>query len=387
MAARQNRSGSRYNAVTHGLTAGTPVLPNENAEAYQALVNSFKVSLETRNEVENGLAEMAAMNYWQIQRANRSEVARAEHALQTEAAAAELADRQKAAALGNRLLFDRRGPIELYGMEEYDYQEPRTSWSDVADDPDAPSKLVMDLEASLAGVGWLLERWGELAEVITSGLGLTSDQKLAAIRLLGKQPINALSTPKVAQVFLACHAIEPRYEHPFQEIRSDMPAEHFEQYKIRLGMRNFAAITPADADAARAVLLGIVREATTRLRTLETEHRKVAEKNKARQPDIKAHDDSKAGEQIRRLKASSSRLVNRNIETIRKGHRNEEQGWGRTRQERQRQKQAREGTRHRDQLVVDDAGTVRRAGTYEGDVEAGLARYEAEFGRPTVRDD
>ena len=73
--------------------------------------------------------------------------------------------------------------------------------------------------------------------------------------------------------------------------------------------------------------------------------------------------------------------MNRNIETIRKGHRNEEQGWGRTRQERQRQKQAREGTRHRDQLVVDDAGTVRRAGTYEGDVEAGLARYEAEFGR------
>ena len=126
---------------------------------------------------------------------------------------------------------------------------------------------------------------------------------------------------------------------------------------------------------------GSFEGATTRLRTLETEHRKVAEKNKARQPDIKAHDDSKAGEQIRRLKASSCRLVNRIIETIRKGHRNEEQGWGRTRQERQRQKQAREGTRHRDQLVVDDAGTVRRAGTYEGDVEAGLARYEAEFGR------
>ena len=81
--------------MTHGLTALTPVLPNENAEAYQALVNSFKVSLETRNEVENDLAEMAAMNYWQIQRANRSEVARAEHALQTEAAAAELADDKK----------------------------------------------------------------------------------------------------------------------------------------------------------------------------------------------------------------------------------------------------------------------------------------------------
>ena len=151
-------NGSRYNAVTHGLTARTPVFPNENAGAYQALVNSFKVSLETRNEVENGLAEMAAMNFWQIQRASRSEAARAEHALETEAAAAELAERRQAAALGNRLLFDRRGPSELYGMEEYDYQEPRTSWTDAADDPDAPSKLVMDLEASLAGVAWLSER-------------------------------------------------------------------------------------------------------------------------------------------------------------------------------------------------------------------------------------
>ena len=152
--------GSRYNAVTHGLTAKTAVFPGEDAEAYQAKVDGYKASVAARNHIENDLAEIAAMDYWRIQRAARSEAARAEHALQTETAAAELADRKKSAALGNRLLFDRRGPIELYGMEEYDYQEPRTSWSNVADDPDAPSKLVMDLEASLAGVGWLLEALG-----------------------------------------------------------------------------------------------------------------------------------------------------------------------------------------------------------------------------------
>ena len=359
----------------------TPVLPSENAEAYQAKVDGYKASVAPRNHIENDLAELAAMASWRIHRAARSEAARAEHALQTETAAAELADRQKSAALGNRLLFDRRGPIELYGMEEYDYQEPRTSWSDVADDPDAASKLVMDLEASLAGVGWLLEHWGELAEVIASGLCWTSEHKFTAIRLLGKQPVNAVSTPKVAQVFLACHAIEPRYEHPFQEIRSDMPAEHFEQYKIRLGMRNFAAITPADADAARAVLLGIVQEATERLRMLQDKHQRVAQNSKAQQPAIKYVDDTKAGGQIHRLMASSNRLVHQNLAAIEKLRRNEEEGWGKTRQERQRQKQAREGARHGDRLVVDDAGTVRSAGTYEGDVEAGLARYEAEFGR------
>ena len=290
--------GSRFNAVKHGLTCLTPVLPNENAEAYQAKVDGYKASVAPRNHIENDLAELAAMASWRIHRAARSEAARAEHALQTETAAAELADRQKAAALGNRLLFDRRGPIELYGMEEYDYQEPRTSWSGVADDPDAPSKLVMDLEASGAGVGWLWRSRGELAEVITSGLGFSSDRKIAAIRLLGKQPISAPSTPKVAQVFLACHAIEPCYEDPFQEIRSDMPAEHFELYKIRLGMRNFAAITPADADAARAVLLGIVERATERLRTLETEHRRLPRRtrpgNPTSRPTMTAREASKS---------------------------------------------------------------------------------------------
>ena len=52
--------GSRYNAVTHGLTAKTPVLPNEDAEAYLAKIEAFKASLQTRNEHENELAARAA---------------------------------------------------------------------------------------------------------------------------------------------------------------------------------------------------------------------------------------------------------------------------------------------------------------------------------------
>ena len=58
--------------------------------------------------------------------------------------------------------------------------------------------------------------------------------------------------------------------------------------------------------------------------------------------------------------------------------RSEAQGWGKTRQERERKKQEMQaGKPFDDRLVVDEQGTVRSAEEY---VEAGLARYDAVLG-------
>src|SRR4029077_2025119 len=69
------RNGSRYNAVTHGFTAKT-VLPGEDPVAYQAKVDLYKSSLETRTPLEDELAEKAAMASWQFDRATEAETAR-----------------------------------------------------------------------------------------------------------------------------------------------------------------------------------------------------------------------------------------------------------------------------------------------------------------------
>jgi hypothetical protein len=76
-------------------------------------------------------------------------------------------------------------------------------------------------------------------------------------------------------------------------------------------------------------------------------------------------------------------LIHRNLDMIHKCRRNEADGWGRTRQERGRRKQdgsSKNQGGHR--LVVDANGSVRNAEGYDGNLEQGLARYEAEFGRP-----
>ena len=53
-------NGSRFNAVTHGLTAKTAVFPWECGEAFQARIDVYKTGLETRTPFEDELAERAA---------------------------------------------------------------------------------------------------------------------------------------------------------------------------------------------------------------------------------------------------------------------------------------------------------------------------------------
>ena len=69
--------------------------------------------MATRNKLEDELAKKAALASWQLDRANRSEVARVSRAILASAEADALRETQDALALGNRLFFDRRGPIEL----------------------------------------------------------------------------------------------------------------------------------------------------------------------------------------------------------------------------------------------------------------------------------
>ena len=64
---------SRFNALKHGLTARTAVLPGEDPELFQAVVDVYKARLKTQNEVEDDLAENAALAKWQMTRATAAQ--------------------------------------------------------------------------------------------------------------------------------------------------------------------------------------------------------------------------------------------------------------------------------------------------------------------------
>src|SRR5271166_2254087 len=147
---------SRFNAIKHGLTAKTPVLPGEDPAALQAVIDGFKASVQTKNMLEESLVEMAAKCLWRANRAERLEVNRATLDIvarwQTDATRAV----RDVAGLGSRLLFDARGPWQLWPWQDFYLRQPRTKPAAKTECPVKLSDLVIQLEATREGRRWLL---------------------------------------------------------------------------------------------------------------------------------------------------------------------------------------------------------------------------------------
>ena len=149
----EGKDRSRFNAVKHGLTSRTLVLPGEDPEALQLRLDGWIDSLKPKNELEHYLVERAVRVSWQLDRADRAEVARFAARIRDD----EFRDTYRGvsvnvAALGRRLFWDRRGPLELYPHSPLKdqllaHKQPRTSFSGLADDPDDPERLLIQLEA------------------------------------------------------------------------------------------------------------------------------------------------------------------------------------------------------------------------------------------------
>ncbi len=374
----------RFNAIKHGLTAKTPVLPGEDPAALQAVIDGFKASVQTKNMLEESLVEMAAKCLWRANRAERLEVNRATLDIvarrQTDATRAA----RDVAGLGSRLLFDGRGPWQLWPWRDFYLRQPRTSRAADSDDPIKLSDVVIQLEATREGRRWLLREWYEIRKPLEAGASWLPCQKFKAIRLLGREPIDAVHDDEVALIFLATHAIEPEYLSAFEELKCDIPEDQLENHMAQLERDERKAITPADEEAGRAALLAIVDKAIERLSGLEDENAEVTDFVEKLQSETVSAAETKRAEQVERHFGDCNRLMTRNIDAFHRLRRNEVEGWGIVRQERERKRE--EARRKRamgpdPRLVMDARGTVRQAEGYRWNLEEGLARYKANVGR------
>ena len=308
---------SRLNAVKHGLTAQIPVLPGEDPAQFHARVDGYKTDLQPRGTLENDLVEQMAQQAWQIDRALTADAARLTIKIQTAAAETAVRDADQAAALGQRLFFDRRGPTPLFpSVKLMGRSSARTSRTDQPDDPDDPVRLLILLESNTAGCRFLLDCWAALRDRIETGQCWQSPEKLRAIRLMGSQPHDAADYRDVAELLLACHVLDPQHKQAFSEVRCEMDDDEWKAYARRLEGRNYAAITPADPASARTVLLGIVDKATRRLNLLATTHQERDAQVAALNVHALAFDDTPEGERLRRYKNACDRAYHRTIATL-----------------------------------------------------------------------
>ncbi len=312
----EGKERARLNALKHGATAQIPVLPGEDPAFFLGRVEDYNPALHPQNPLESDLIEQAALMKVQFDRASRVVVARATERVLTAQNEAALAREQEADALGQRLFFDRRGPTAGYPNGEFIVRQQRTSSAAVADDPDDPAGLVKQLESTGPGCRWLLDRWAELRARLETGGYWQSPEKLKAIRLLGKQPLDAADESEVTTVFLASHALDPRRKNACSELRCDLDESEFKRYMGRLSGRDLDAMRPADAAAAREALLALVDRATDRLKPLAEVHQLLDDKLAALRPVTAGSDGSTQEDRLRRYALACNRGMRSTIDSI-----------------------------------------------------------------------
>ncbi len=224
--------------------------------------------------------------------------------------------------LARRLFWDPRGPVVLYPQFRASIGEPmRVSWSQDIEDPDEPGRLVNRLENSLLGCAWMLDRWGDLRDLIVDGHKWQAPDRFMAIRLLGKQPLDPIHHEQVRAVYLCCKAIDPEGVHEYNDIANELHAAESERFIERNDEREILKQTPTDAESARAVLLELIDGRMERLEVLLKRHQ---ERDEAAGVDRFGFDDTKEGEQLRSYQLGGNRALMRILDTFLKYRRETE---------------------------------------------------------------
>jgi hypothetical protein len=313
----EGKNRSRLNALKHGVTAALPVMPGEDGAALQGRIDAWIDDLRPRSLLESHFIEQAAQISWQLERIERAHVARLTTNILNAEAPETLLTEDEVEELGERLFGDRLGPLQLYPkIDSRNNGTPRTSCSRAGSDPDSPLRLIRRLESTHVGCDWLLARWAELRARLELGKSWHSPDKLRAIRLLGRQPLDAADDDDVLSIFIACHVIDPQHSSAYYEIRSDADGADWKRYERRLDKRVAEQPRPSNEVEAREVLSQIVQRATSRLKEKAEACRQRAELVANLSTDRLSFDDSPEGERLRRYQTTCGRSLHKAIDSI-----------------------------------------------------------------------
>ncbi len=306
---------SRFNAVKHGMAAKLPVLPGEDPDAFRAHRDAWTAELQPRGQVERQLVDRAVHVSWQLQRVDRAQAARLAAEAQAAGAGRPPTSPTRFVALGRRLFWDPLGPLPLYPHlgNNLGKHFVRFSWSEEIDDPNEPARILNRLESTAIGCAWLLDRWGELRQRLEDGWTLQPPERLRAIRLLGRQPMDAPQDDRVMMIYLACWAMDLNGPHGFQDLVNELHPAELKLWIARLDDREAMDRRPADRPSGKAELLKIVAEEEERLEEVLELH---LERDEAGGLEPLLFDDSDSGERLRRYQLACNRTLLRILDTL-----------------------------------------------------------------------
>jgi hypothetical protein len=306
----EGKKVSRLNALDHGCRASMLVLPSEDSGEFENKSRAWKLSLRPRNPVEEFLVEKLVSLAWQSDRIDQAHTARLTRRMYHGTFEEDHRIDEQVIELSQKLFRNASGPraLELQhkaGEPIEDGEALRTSDYNV--DEDHPLRLVHCLQATGAGCEWLLGQWAKLRDLLEKGVPWLAPDKLKAVRLLGRHPIDAFDYSDVAGVYLASHTLLNRGGRAFQEILNELSPEEVTTYEDFLKLRQCEALAPKDAAAARKILLDIIEKAVAGLEDKADVYRELEEVHLRTAGHRLSWDDTPEGERLRRYELTCKR--------------------------------------------------------------------------------
>ena len=188
----------------------------------------------------------------------------------------------------------------------------RVSWSSDIEDPDEPARLLNRLESTGMGCAWLLDRWGELQDLLDGGLKWQSPDRFKAIRLLGKQPLDPVLEPQVTAALHGRLGDGAGGQAPIRRRLQRAARRRAEAVRRAAQGREAWEEAPESPEAGRTALVALVAEQVNRLEELLARH---LDRDAAAGVDRLEFDDSHAGELVRRYQLSCNRTLVRVLQT------------------------------------------------------------------------
>ena len=122
------------------------------------------------------------------------------------------------------------------------------------------------------GCAWLFDRWADLRGLLDDGLHWQPHDQFQAVRLLGRQPLDAIDDPRVIAIYLACWAINEEGGYPLDGVALEMDGAERKRFIALLNERKVVRLKPADAEAAEAQLRALIEAEESRLEEVLAGH-------------------------------------------------------------------------------------------------------------------
>jgi hypothetical protein len=330
----EGKEKARFNALKHGQTARSLLLPREDPAALNALRRELLDDLQPHNSLEATLIVQIANDKWICDRSEQAAAERVAMRLRHEPVQQAKEEKDQALKLGKTLFWNlpRPLPIDRSSMNVALGEPPE---NDIAEHPAHPARVRLALEETLAGCDWLLDRWHELHNRLHNHETWLPADAFKIVRLIGKHAADMDQELDVAGILMSSltliRAQNPKpdakpvdwplvlsrmlasFGFEGREDSIDNVLRQFVSFIARLSQLPLAMLAPTSTEQAREWLNTVITAEFHRLQEIRAQLQAVADADAAGAPVRLWFETGLEGENSRRYILSHKRVLNRSI--------------------------------------------------------------------------